>query len=284
MLAQLLPGFRDFRTPLVTGYLWLVVVWVAIGAPIPSVDDSTQVMVLVSAVREFLSPAALLVALSFLAYLIGMLLMVDFKLGRGIRIGYWHLVPALRHRDLSAVEHVMEAAIHRAHVRRADEFAIETEFGLDPLIEDNTDYQMKLAENQGSERMLAEEVRTHALDRLKSQIMEEVFYSIPSLATKLQENNADLFSSYDRDKSESEFRLSISLPIAALATYTSILEPASAWWPWLSIASIVAAVALVVKGLMKRFSAVNVVITALELGIIESQMLARLDAIGPKNQ
>lgn len=34
MLAQILPGYRDFRTPLVTGYQWIVVLWILVGMPL----------------------------------------------------------------------------------------------------------------------------------------------------------------------------------------------------------------------------------------------------------
>jgi hypothetical protein len=42
---------------------------------------------------------------------------------------------------------------------------------------------------------------------------------------------------------------------------------------------LIAVVALIVKGLQKRFSSVNVVVTALEIGTIESQMITRPEAV-----
>jgi hypothetical protein len=35
LLASAIPGLRDLRAPLVAGYLWLVVVWIAVGPSTP---------------------------------------------------------------------------------------------------------------------------------------------------------------------------------------------------------------------------------------------------------
>lgn len=75
MLAQILPGFRDFRTPLMTGVLWLTAFWVFLGAPIPKKDDKQGIFGLLNQLSEYLSPALILGVLSFAAYILGVLLM-----------------------------------------------------------------------------------------------------------------------------------------------------------------------------------------------------------------
>lgn len=74
MIASLLPGFRDLRTPLVTGYLWLAVVWLWFGSDrlIPE-DSNPFVDRLLEATHVFGSASAVAV-LSFGAYLIGSIL------------------------------------------------------------------------------------------------------------------------------------------------------------------------------------------------------------------
>ena len=126
-----------------------------------------------------------------------------------------------------------------------------------------------------------EEWRKYALRQLKEPMVEEIIKSIPSLAIKLQDKNALLFGSYDRDKSESEFRLSIAPPLAFLSVQFVLLglDRSFLLWPWAGYVGLIAVVALIVKGFQKRFSSVNVVVTALEIGTIESQMTTRLDAI-----
>ena len=39
MTSELLPGFRTIRTPLATGYLYLGLLWLWVGALIPTEPD-----------------------------------------------------------------------------------------------------------------------------------------------------------------------------------------------------------------------------------------------------
>ena len=40
-MASLLPGLRDMRVPLATGFLWLVLHWLALYQIIPNKDEAT---------------------------------------------------------------------------------------------------------------------------------------------------------------------------------------------------------------------------------------------------
>lgn len=281
MLAQILPGFRDFRTPLVTGYLWIVVLWMLVGMPLPDKDATDGVMGGINAIGEFFTPTVYLAVLSFLAYVLGMLLMVDIKPGSTIRLGPILKLPYVSKTDRAIIESHVEAAFHRARIRGADGSQIEREFKLEPMLTSQEDYDVFQADNQNDERLMDREWRDYALKDLKEPMVEEVIKSIPSLAIKLQDKNALLFGSYDRDKSESEFRLSIAPPLAVLSMQFVLLglDRPLLMWPWAGYVGLIAVVALVVKGFQKRFSSVNVVVTALEIGTIESQMVTRLEAI-----
>lgn len=281
LLAQILPGFRDFRTPLVTGYLWLVVVWTLIGMPLPDKDATTGVMGAINAFGNFLTPTIYVGVLSFLAYVIGMLLMVDIKAGSVIRLGRRLSLPYISRSDLDVINAHIESAFHRARVRRVNGFEIEREFRLRSMIDGEGEYQIFHTENQGNERMMDDEWREYSLKELRTPVSEEIVQSIPSLAIKLQDKNPLLYGSYDRDRSESEFRLSIAPPIAMLSAQFIILgmDRTLTLWPWAGYIGLIAVVALVVKGFQKRFSSVNVVVTALEIGTIESQMISRLEAV-----
>jgi hypothetical protein len=123
--------------------------------------------------------------------------------------------------------------------------------------------------------------RENSFEQLRRFAAVEIVRSIPTLAVKLQDKNPLLFGSYDRDRSESEFRLSIAPPLAVLSVQFVALgmDRPLPLWPWVGYAGLVAVVALIVKGFQKRFSSVNVVVTALEIGTIESQMMTRLEAV-----
>lgn len=286
MLAQILPGFRDFRTPLVTGYLWLVVLWVLIGMPLPDKNATQGVMGAINAFGNFLTPTVYIAVLSFLAYVIGMLLMVDIRAGAHVKLGRKFSIPYVSSRDIEVINAHVEASFHRARVRRASGFGVEREFNLESMIDSQQDYDAILAENLGSESGVDDDVRENALKRLRTPIIDEIVHSVPSLAIKLQDKNQLLYGSYDRDKSESEFRLSIAAPLAVLSVQFLVLgyDRTLPLWPWTAYAGFVAVVALIVKGFQKRFSSVNVVVTALEIGTIESQMLTRLEAVPAVDQ
>ncbi|WP_442542586.1 hypothetical protein ACSBOX_11585 [Arthrobacter sp. KN11-1C] len=249
--------------------------------PLPDKDATTGVMGAINAFGNFLTPTIYVGVLSFLAYVIGMLLMVDIKAGSVIRLGRRLSLPYISRSDLDVINAHIESAFHRARVRRVNGFEIEREFRLRSMIDGEGEYQIFHTENQGNERMMDDEWREYSLKELRTPVSEEIVQSIPSLAIKLQDKNPLLYGSYDRDRSESEFRLSIAPPIAMLSAQFIILgmDRTLTLWPWAGYIGLIAVVALVVKGFQKRFSSVNVVVTALEIGTIESQMISRLEAV-----
>lgn len=282
MLAQILPGFRDFRTPLVTGYLWLVVLWILVGLPLPDKNQTEGVMGAINAFGSLVTPTIYLAVLSFLAYVVGMLLMVDIKPGSVVRLGWRFKLSYITRRDSETIRSHVESAFHRARVRRADGYEIEREFNLSPMVKSQQDHDILRSESGQVDQEMDRIVRDNALNQLAGAFFEDIIRSIPSLAIKLQDKNPLLYGSYDRDRSESEFRLSIAVPVTVLSIQFLFLGSGldSLLWPWASYIGITATVALVVKGFRKRFDSVNIVVTALEIGTIESQMIARLDAIG----
>lgn len=77
MLASLLPGLRDVRTPLTVGYLWLVVAWLIWADDVPRQrPDGDGIIARAFDLGELVGPAASIAALSFAAYLLGVLLTV----------------------------------------------------------------------------------------------------------------------------------------------------------------------------------------------------------------
>ncbi|NPC97882.1 hypothetical protein [Nocardioides sp. zg-DK7169] len=74
MLSTLLPGVREFRTPLVTGLLWAACLWLLVGRPI---SDSNATSDFVSDFRLDQLPSTVwLGAAALLVYLVGSLLVV----------------------------------------------------------------------------------------------------------------------------------------------------------------------------------------------------------------
>lgn len=72
MLANILPGFRELRTPLIAGYLWLTVVWIAVGGADYHPSGSKLGRAIESLAR-FGGRGEVLAAMSLAAYMIGIL-------------------------------------------------------------------------------------------------------------------------------------------------------------------------------------------------------------------
>jgi hypothetical protein len=73
MLTSLLPGLRELRAPLASGYLWLVALGLIVEPHVPDRAEATGLMASVYRLTEGLSSVGLGVAATFAAYLIGSL-------------------------------------------------------------------------------------------------------------------------------------------------------------------------------------------------------------------
>jgi len=76
MLTSLLPGFRDLRTPLVAGGTILLTLWLIFKDTIPAVTSATGVAPKIYALANLLGPSATLAVLSFVAYLVGSVVLI----------------------------------------------------------------------------------------------------------------------------------------------------------------------------------------------------------------
>lgn len=303
MLAQILPGFRDFKTPLITGYLWLVIVWTLIGMPIPSKDETTGAMGLINWLTGYTSSATILAVLSFLAYVIGILVTVDVKFATRLvsRFGFtlerqmndkdrlkWKRLPhrdnvsyrrSLANESGSTLLKLLWDAFSRVETNNVPWQTVHSEYKL-PVIDDHEIDVLK-QELDNNDNELQRRLRKDALRALSPTLSREMDDEIPVLATKLQEKNKDLFDSYDRDRSEAEFRLSIAPPVAVLSVLVFILGLSGSLILGITVAvfGLSASVVLLRKGWLKVLDSTSVVVTALEIGTISSHVIEKLEGL-----
>ncbi|TJY67343.1 hypothetical protein E4J89_15800 [Arthrobacter sp. CAU 1506] len=306
MLAQFLPGFRDFRTPLVTGYLWLAVVWIVTGMQIPDKTKTTGIMGLINWLSGYTSSAAVLAVLSFVAYVVGILLTIDAnratvfmaRFGRKLEltgpeepVQKYKIVPyfGTRDRDVTVASRnpllskLLDAALDRAEEQQAAHFNIRRRLKLPFMDEDDFRARHDESRQYQSEADFMAELRQEALEEARPVLLKMLEEEVPKLATKLQKDNKDLFDSYDRDRSEVEFRLSIAFPIAVLSVQLFLLGSASdqAFAIIALVAGLVASLVLLRKGWRKVIDSTDVVMTALEIGAISSHTIKEIDALEP---
>jgi hypothetical protein len=89
VLASLLPGLRDVRTPIAVGYLYIVLGWLSFSGQLTAVskDDSPVPAALRQLLQGLGGRSAVLAVLSFIAYLVGALLTVPTEGRRVVTIG-----------------------------------------------------------------------------------------------------------------------------------------------------------------------------------------------------
>jgi hypothetical protein len=180
LLASLLPGLREVRTPLAVGYLWLLVTWLLSADKVPRIRPEGGG--LVSAffdLESLLGGGAVLAAVSFTAYLIGALLSLPLE-GR------------VATRLLDAI---------RPNVKDAgggqDEFQ-ELVIKLQGMV------------NQHQAQLGPDKVR-----RFTAALAQ--FPSREGLRTRLLVASESLYGEYDRLSAEAAFRVNIAPPLVALS-------------------------------------------------------------------
>jgi hypothetical protein len=73
VLASLLPGLRDLRAPVAAGYIWLGIIWLAWGRHQNDLASSRGLAGDIYDLAHAAGPVAIGVALSFTAYILGVL-------------------------------------------------------------------------------------------------------------------------------------------------------------------------------------------------------------------
>lgn len=263
MLSAVLPGVREFRTPLVTGLLWAASLWLMIG---PKVSDSSSTAEFIDDLRlTNLPPSLWLGATGLLAYLVGSLLVVRASpFGKqGTRARGWlqrmigrleeYRAPAhLHHRILwhtwQAFRRLLPVATLRTWVAEEDpdsqidywlrnEFQAELEKGRAPVMRSFLGGCLTPTGFEGfcdAETISADGSRPSIyegddnLEMLTNAFVSEVRGEKAAVEVRIQMRHPDLYAEIDRLKVEGEFRLSIFWPMTIL-----IVVLAVAWSPFL---------------------------------------------------
>lgn len=304
LLAQILPGFRDFRTPLVIGSLWLVFIWIWLGMPVPSKEETEGPVGLLNALGEYLTPTSFIGVLSFVAYVIGIVLALDSKLATRVH-GVFNRRARQRSFDFRTQQELdkrlpifldgaggtsrratpqlyqlVAAAAMRARDRDADWREIYRKFGGSTAVD--TAYG-ELWKERGEDYNAAKhaEMIEKAFDHVRPQIMHSIEQELPVLGNKLLHTNKDLYEVYDRTTSEADFRLGIAPPIFALTVQQAIVLGPESLGLTILVSSIglLLGVTLIVKGWNKVQESTSTVLSMVQIGAIESPTIQRLDSV-----
>jgi hypothetical protein len=124
MFLGLLPGLRDARIPLATGYCWLLGLWVLSGSelPIPSETDS-GIMHQIFELYAFLGKAGFLAVVTFAVYVLGSFVLVTpgGQISRFLAPGVRRVSPRMQEALRSHIEVTVQRAVNdRDLIKGAD--------------------------------------------------------------------------------------------------------------------------------------------------------------------
>jgi hypothetical protein len=77
VLASIIPGLRELRTPLAIGWIWLAALWIVFGDLLPRKGEGTNLLQSIFEIGEGLGKGIALGVAAFVAYLVGSLVQVD---------------------------------------------------------------------------------------------------------------------------------------------------------------------------------------------------------------
>lgn len=274
MLASLLPGLRDLRTPLAVGYLWLVTLWLLFHEWVPLTAESAPEGPVQSMYQlgTLSGATVVLAAISLVAYLLGVVVSV-------VRLP-WNVMPALLARESVGVALVVE---RRLLVRAQNRL-------------------LRLLLRRRSSQGLIEVLRRPVADRYSAaypqvldpddaapqfswrtsssvyDVMFVVAGELPDVAIRLQAKNRDLWDSFDRAKAESEFRSSIAFALAPLSVVLMVN-----WTIYAGLLLIFGSV-LLMMGAAKAVEATSTLVQAIRLDQARPPIFDRLEEIAKGHQ
>lgn len=246
MLTTILPGLRDLRTPLATGYLFLALLWMWFGSSIPEHAEATGLLLRIYETSEFLGVTSTLAALTFIAYIVGAVLSVK------------HVPNGMfGSRDLRET---------RATEMSLNEKALSIILNLDAHdVPRDKLYPTLLRDQDGHRSGTLDE--QWLVERLAFRIRRE----FKLLATRLHASSRELFDDYDRASSEAEFRASAAVPSGLiLASVPFIFELHLALKITLVALGAALIVGLAYRSILKQVEANNILVQVLAIGFVKS--------------
>jgi hypothetical protein len=202
-LLAALPGIREIRAPLISGYTWLLLVWVLVR---PDVDrrPSDEVLAALYDLIHALGPVATTAAISVLAYLLG-----------GAVQGLW--LAMLRRLRGPPVEELAQAAEPQIQMRVTSTLQAQQdrwqELTWEPSPEAQAEFDQLVADSQTKLETSAATTRA---------TVQRSFEVPTHLLTSADQHAMLLLAAVDQKKAESELRCTVALPLFVLSIVLSL--------------------------------------------------------------
>jgi hypothetical protein len=279
MLATLLPGVREVRTPLAVGYAWLLTLWLAVGSRLPEPGKAHGLLADVYRLAHGAGLVAVGIAVSVGAYLLGV---SSAKIGLSITYALGDVIRRTPAGPLTPGYHrakrTNRALVYLVTVRLAERVAEDGTFRgkvigrltadppPDPPANTRAEWEDLLLTNSWARRWSVN--RTVDVERVADQFEADQ----DNLLWRLRGAADPIALEHDRLQAEADFRIAMFGPLSAICIVTAIR-----WTPWILLLFPLL-FALVYVGVGLRAEAEEGVAAALGSGRIVDPALARLDA------
>lgn len=275
MLAALLPGLREFRTPLAVGYAWLIALWLAVGYRAPRADAAHGFLADVYRLAHTAGPVAVGVAVSVGAYLLGV---TATRLGLGITYALGDLLrrtpvgPATPGaRRVNRLANALTLTV----VTRLAERIVDDE-GFRARMLDHVPHDDDASRGVYESHLLRNYWARDAHIRKNLDVNEmagELGTELWDIAARLRGAGDVTALEYDRLVSEADFRIAMFGPLAALCLVAAIR------WNPLCLVAALPLVTLLYAGVAARAEADEELAQALASGRITDPAVDRLAAV-----
>jgi len=256
VLANLLPGLREVRSPLASGYIWILTVWILFSDRLPRRQSADQPWAAIYDFSATVGKPATLAAISFAAYLLGCLLEIR---GRSVARTANRLQSHFKRRKDQR---------EQAHSGIREERNPFPFWGLWPSF-----WWDSLATKQTVvDLWVYSESKYYAIEQQK--IMFWLSEELDQLALRLQVRNAELYGNYDRAAAESDLRVNVGISTSALIVAVSIRS--TTWW----LFGLPVALILIIRGYQKSRQGNDVLIQAVITEEVDSRMLEMAQQMG----
>jgi hypothetical protein len=311
MLSNILPGLREFRTPLAVGWTWLFALWIALRHLLPPRDSPVSLVRDVLGITTLLGQATVLGVLTFVAYLLGSLLEKEnvessimdlpikftYAVRSAIRTEVSPLQPSIRNprgRDLAPLtekdrQASEETAVDDRNVflgawmpiDRGLDYAALSELGA--FIRSHGVSLMarrSAAANPSVATLLKEALglqSAQAAGGLVEQAARRVLSERTQLETRLLAEKNEVYDYYNRLKESANFRTNLAFAVLALGAAAAgrlYFEGLAPWIYWAAtLAGILVCIALVLRGRSQFHRSRLALVNAVTTGLIKSPAL-----------
>lgn len=247
MLQNLLPGLREIRAPLASGYVWGIGLWLLLSRQFKGKDLTGTVSGQLVQLANWAGKPATLVAISFAAYLTGVL--STALTARVMALARWVLRGPLR-RLLPGYRNVKRADLQLRYAvrnRLSKKFLLDEDF-QNRLVRHAQTIRDNLQKSEKPKVFELDDIRTSAIE--DDLVRLELIDTLVDIDTYTRQSKPDvdllryrlvgkedqIYAEIDRNWAEADFRLGLAIP--SLLLWAALAVRDSPWWLFGILASI----------------------------------------------